>query len=137
LTCEDGKRIIKDLRADVARIPLQSFSVKKVFNEVSDAWQNDFWNYITYDKLEFLRLKVSPLLRYVPGIRPAEAFFISKMERCGLAKVQKRDLKTHRDSIREDVGLLPTNLAEVAAKRTYVDAILTSILGEFNTCITR
>lgn len=129
-SCEDAKRIIKDLRADITRIPLQSFSVKKVFNEVKDAWQDDFWNYITADKLEFLRLKVAPLLRYVPGIRPAEAFFISKMERCGLAKIQKRDLKTHRDSIREDVGLLPTNLSEVAARRTYVDAILTNVFWE-------
>jgi type I restriction enzyme R subunit len=129
-SCEDAKRIIKDLRADITRIPLQSFSVKKVFKEVSDAWEDDFWNYITPDKLEFLRLKVAPLLRYVPGVRPAEAFFISKMERCGLAKIQKRDLKTHRDSIREDVGLLPTNIAEVAARRTYVDAILTNVFWE-------
>ncbi len=129
-TCEDAKRIIKDLRADITRIPLQSFSVKKVYNDVKDAWQDDFWNFITPDKLEFLRLKVAPLLRYVPGVRPAEAFFISKMERCGLAKIQKRDLKTHRDSIREDVGLLPTNLAEVAARRFYVDAILTNVFWE-------
>ncbi|MBA4312606.1 MAG: type I restriction endonuclease [Chlorobiaceae bacterium] len=129
-SCDNAKRIIKDLRADITRIPLQSFSVQKVFKEVSDAWQDDFWNYITADKLEFIRLKVAPLLRYVPGVRPAEAFFISKMERCGLAKIQKRDLKTHRDSIREDVGLLPTNLAEVAARRTYVDAILTNVFWE-------
>lgn len=127
---EDVRRIIRDVRADITRIPLQSFSVKKVFKEVSDVWHDDFWNYITPDKLEFLHLKVAPLLRYVPGVRPAEAFFISKMERCGLANIQKRDLKTHRDSIREDVGLLPTNLAEVATRRTYVDAILTNVFWE-------
>lgn len=129
-SCDDAKRIIKDLRADITRIPLQSFSVKKVFNDVKEAWQDDFWNYITKDKLDFLRLKVAPLLRYVPGVRPAEAFFISKMERCGLAKIQKRDLKTHRDSIREDVGLLPTNLAEIGARRTYVDAIITNVFWD-------
>jgi len=139
-TVDDVRRIIQDLRADIARIPLQSFSVKKVFKEVKDAWparrsadgsrdaggEDDFWKYITPEKLEFLRLKVAPLLRFVPFVKPPEEFFTSKMERCGLAVLQKKDLIAHRDSIREDVSLLPTNIAEVAARRAHIDAVLSS-----------
>lgn len=125
-TSEDANRIIRDMRADVARIPLQSFSVKKVFKDVKDAWEDDFWKYISEEKLEFLRLKVAPLLRFVPNVHAPEAFFVSKMERCGLAHLQHKDLQSHIKSIREDVSLLPTNIAEVRARQKYIDAVLSN-----------
>lgn len=124
--CDDAKRIIRDLRADITRIPLKSFSVKKVFKEVQEAWEDEFWKYITAEKMEFLRLKVAPLLRFVSNVRPAEAFFISKMERCGLAHLQHKDLNSQIESIREDVVLLPTTLAEVKSRQKYIDAILSN-----------
>jgi type I restriction enzyme R subunit len=130
---EDAQRIIKDLRADIGRIPLKSFSVKKAFKEVRDAWEDDFWRLVTSEKLEFLRLKVAPLLRFVPFVRPAEAFFASKMERLGLGYLQKKPLTTLIDSIRQDVDLLPMNIAQVAAKRSYIDRLLT---GKFFQALT-
>ena len=122
----DARRIIKDLRSDIADIPLDSFSVKKVYKEVRDAWQNDFWNYITRDKIEFLKLKVAPLLRFVPGINNYEAFFVSKMERLGLNFLQRKDLAAAIESIKEDVSLLPTNLSQVAQHIRVINDMLTN-----------
>ena len=122
----DAQRIIRDIRADIARIPLESFSVKKTLKDVREAWEDDFWRYITEEKLEFLRMKVAPLLRFVPFVRPAETFFISKMERCGLAHLQHKDLASHIQSIREDVSLLPTNIDEVKARQQYIDHVLSN-----------
>ena len=122
----DAKRIIKNLRSDIADIPLESFSVKKVFNDVKDAWKNDFWNYITRDKIEFLKLKVAPLLRFVPGINNEEAFFINKMEKVGLQLLQRKDLATLIDSVKEDISLLPTNLAQVAQHIRVINDVLTN-----------
>ncbi len=122
----DAKRIIKDLRSDIADIPLESFSIKKVYKEVKDAWQNDFWNYITRDKLEFLKMKVAPLLRFVPGINNDEAFFISKMERVGLHFLQRKDLTALIESVKEDISLLPTNLAQVAQHIRVINDVLTN-----------
>jgi type I restriction enzyme R subunit len=122
----DAKRIIKDLRSDIADIPLDSFSVHKVYKEVKEAWQNDFWNYITRDKLEFFRLKVAPLLRFVPGINTDEAFFVSKMERIGLNFLQRKDLAAAIESIKEDISLLPTNLAQVSAHIRVINDVLTN-----------
>lgn len=123
---DDAKRIIKDLRSDIVDIPLDSFSVHKVYKEVKDAWQNDFWNYITRDKIEFLRLKVAPLLRFVPGMNNEEAFFLSKMERIGLNFLQRKDLTTAIESIKEDISLLPTNLAQVSAHIRVINDVLTN-----------
>lgn len=122
----DVKRIIKDLRSDIADIPLNSFSVHKVYPEVKDAWDNEFWKYLTRDKLEFLRLKVGPLLRFVPGINKDGAFYINKMERVGLCLLQKKDLSTLIDSVKEDISLLPTNLAQVAQHISVINEILSN-----------
>ncbi|MBX2990219.1 MAG: DEAD/DEAH box helicase family protein [Bacteroidetes bacterium] len=86
----DTRRIITDLRALIARIPQESYSVKLAMKEVREAWQDDFWRYITAAKIEFLRMKVAPLLRFVPHVKPAKEFFVSKMERCGLALLHGR-----------------------------------------------
>lgn len=122
----DAKRLIKNLRSDIADIPLEAFSVKKVYKEVKDAWQNDLWNYITREKIDFLKLKVAPLLRFVPGMNNEEAYFISKMERVGLNILQRKDLTTLIESIKEDISLLPTNLAQVAQHIRIINDILTN-----------
>ncbi len=122
----DALRIIKDLRADITDIPLESFSVKKVFKDVKEAWQYDFWKYLTNDKLEFLKLKIAPLLRFVPGINNEEAFFISKMERMGLHLLQRKDLATLIASVKEDISLLPTNLAQVAVHLRVINDVLSN-----------
>lgn len=123
---DDAQRIVNDLRAEVGRIPQESFSVKKAFKDVKEAWDDDFWRYLTPNKVEFLKLKVAPLLRFVPNVNPAQAFFTSKMERCGLTLVQGKDLQTQVESIREDVAALATTVEEVAAQRPLVDRLLSS-----------
>jgi type I restriction enzyme R subunit len=126
----DAKRISRDAQTDISRIPLESFSVKKVFKDIKEAWDDSFWKNITEDKLEFLRFMVAPLLRFVPNVNMDEAFFISKMERCGLLHLQKKELEKIIESIQEDVSLLPTNIYQVAKKIKYIDDIFSNEFWE-------
>jgi len=118
-------RIIAELRDMISKIPLESFSVKKVFRDISDAWDDDFWNYMTPEKLEFLKMKVSPLLRFVPGLNVPESFFTSKMDRCGLFLLENKDIKVIRESINEDVSLLPLTLPQISLHKVLINDILT------------
>jgi type I restriction enzyme, R subunit len=121
---DDFKRIIADLRADIAGIPTKSFTVKKSLKEAGEAWDDEFWDYINRTKIEFLRLKVAPLLRFVSGVNLAEALFTSKMERCGLKLLTKGEMNTLTESIKEDVSLLPTNLPQIKEKINFYHEIL-------------
>ncbi|HEY5124577.1 MAG TPA: DEAD/DEAH box helicase family protein [Ignavibacteria bacterium] len=125
---DDAKSIICELRNQISKIPLESFTVRQVYREISDAWENDYWNYITPEKISFLRMKVAPLLRFVAGLNPPELFFTSKMERSGLLHIEKKELVSIIESIKEDVMLLPTSLPQVAMHRTLINDILT---GDF------
>lgn len=129
----DFDRVIYELRNDISRIPLDSFTVKKQLKDVRDAWKDDFWKYIDSKKIEFLRMKVAPLMRFVPDVKMAEAFFTSKMERCALSILQKKDATAIINSIREDVDLLPSSISQVQEKIAYKDAILASKFWEHPT----
>jgi len=80
----EAQRIISDLRAQIARIPLDTYSVKKVYPSIEQAWQDTFWLYLTHTKLDLLLRQVGPLLRYAAGVDVPAATFTHKVERLKL-----------------------------------------------------
>lgn len=111
---EDFKNIITDLRADIAKLPLESFTVKQNLKDIREVFDNAWWQFMTANKIEFLRLKVAPLLRFATAGSLAEAFFISKMERIGLNILQQKDISDAAANIKEEVDLISRNLPQVA-----------------------
>ena len=112
---EECQRVIADLRGMIARIPLGSFTVKRVLPEIEDAWSDSFWLYLIASKIDFLRLKVGPLLRLASDVDiPAETF-THKLERLKLALRQGRDVRPLVQNILEDVALLPDFVLSDAA----------------------
>lgn len=112
--CADFYRTISDVRADIARLPLDSFTIKQHLKEIRETFDDDWWKLMTANKIELLRLKVAPLLRFASTGSLAEAFFISKMERIGLNLLQKKDITHAGADIKEEVDLLPRNLPQIA-----------------------
>lgn len=111
---EDFKRVIIDIRADIAKLPLDSFTVKQHLKAIRETFENDWWLLVTVSKIELLRMKLAPLLRFAATGNLAEAFFVSKMERLGLSILQEKDISTAKTNIQEEVDLLPRNLPQVA-----------------------
>ncbi len=103
----DCQAVITDLRGMVARIPLKSFTVKRLLADIDEAWSDAFWTYLVPSKIDFLRLKVGPLLRLAPDVDVAAETFTHKLERLKLAKRTGRDFQNTVQSILEDVALLP------------------------------
>jgi type I restriction enzyme R subunit len=78
------RQTVADLRAMLDRIPQDSFPVRKVWTEIEQAWDDSFWTLITPAKIEFLRLKVGPLLRFAANVDVAAETFSHKTERLKL-----------------------------------------------------
>ena len=101
---------VADLRAQIGRIPQESFPVKKVMHEVESAWNDDFWNLMTPAKAEFLRLKVAPLLRFAAEVDVSAETFTHKCERLKLQMLLSQPRPDLLTSIAEDVSLLPADV---------------------------
>ena len=101
------RQSVFDLRQMLHRIPADSFPVRKVWAEVEPAWRDDFWKLITPAKLDFLRLRVAPLLRFAAHVDVAAETFTHKVERLKLQIIRHHPAPQLLQSISEDVSLLP------------------------------
>jgi type I restriction enzyme R subunit len=98
---------VSDLRKMMNRIPQDSFPVRKVWDDIEQAWQDGFWKLITPAKIEFLRIKVGPLLRFAAGVDVSAETFTHKVERLKLQILERSPSPQLLQSIAEDVSLLP------------------------------
>jgi type I restriction enzyme, R subunit len=103
----DCQQVIADLREQIQQIPREAFTIRKHLPEIEEAWTDAFWNYLVPSKIEFLKLKVAPHLRLVPGVDVAAATFTSKVERLKLLKRSGREAEAVIQSIAEDAAILP------------------------------
>jgi len=113
---EAHRQAVIDCRKMLSRIPKESFPVRKVWGDVEIAWKDTFWTYLSDDKLQLLRLRVGPLLRFAPDVDVLAETFTHKVERLklqGLTGPVKPELL---QSIAEDVSRLPTYVVETPSK---------------------
>lgn len=108
------RAVVKDLRNDIAKLPLDSFTVKKHLKEIREVFEDDWWSYITVAKTELLRMKVAPLLRFAPVGNLSQAFFVSKMERLALSVLQQKDIVAGSESVKDDIDAVYQNKREIA-----------------------
>lgn len=121
---------IADCRAMLNRIPVESFPVRKVWAEVETAWTDAFWSNVTQDRIDALRLKVGPLLRFVPDVDIAAETFIHKVERLNLQILRSKPAPELLQSIAEDVSRLPQHVLVAAAVQPSVKLALSLDLAQ-------
>ncbi len=123
------QQALQDMRAMIGRIPVESFPIRKMWGEVSEAWEDSFWLFMTTDKINYLRLKVGPLLRHVPNVDVAAETFTSKLERLKLQIMCSKPSADLLTSIAEDVSLLPEFVLKNPAKESSVKLSLSQDLA--------
>lgn len=118
-------RLVASVRQMIGRIPLESYSVRRVYLQpgVSDAWTDDFWRTLTQAKLRLLRDMVGPLLRYAANVDVAGATFTHRIERLKLNVREGRDSDALIVDIVEDVSKLPDTALEQPAAKEAVEFI--------------
>lgn len=121
---------ITDCRATLARVPVDSFLVRKAWPDVESAWTDDFWAHLTADRLDFLRLRVAPLLRFVPDVDVAAETFTNKVERLALALLTGTPTPNQLSSIAEDVSRLPQEIRQRASKANSARLALSPDLAQ-------
>jgi type I restriction enzyme R subunit len=99
-TCEaERNHIIARLREQISKIPADSFSVKKFAEDLEEVQQDFFWQYLTKNKLELLKRKIAPLLRYMPAINVEVTTFTHKVSRAAQTAIIYRERMASNSSI--------------------------------------
>ncbi|MBI4790897.1 MAG: DEAD/DEAH box helicase family protein [Chloroflexi bacterium] len=121
----DFQRTIAALRTQVTQIPTDSFLVQRALPDIEEAWTDAFWLRLNSRKMEFLKLKVGPLLRYASAVDVEAATFTSKVERLKLQQRAGKDTTATTESIAEDVTRLPDFVVNDPALKPLVELAAT------------
>ncbi|MHA1828431.1 MAG: type I restriction endonuclease subunit R [Candidatus Heimdallarchaeaceae archaeon] len=113
------------IQEDIGSLPKKSVAVKEHIREVETALSANFWDKVGKNPIQYLREKITPLLRYKTDVNLSVASFTLFVERLGLAILQKnnKEIERLRESIGDYLWCLPDTLQQIKAKKELLDKV--------------
>jgi len=113
---------ITKLRKQIATLPHNSIVILDAKHELQRLDDENFWNNLTHDKLEFLKTVVKPLFRTVSDADFKAMRFEKDILEVSLAFLneEKEKFEALKDSIVEEIGELPTSINSVAKESDII-----------------
>ena len=110
---------------DINELPKDSIAVRDAARDLERVMSPRFWTRIGIKPIEFLRTRITPLMRYKPGVEPNQASFALKAEQLSLAILQKNqaELERLKQEIGEVMDYLPFTIKEVKDKEQLINEV--------------
>jgi type I restriction enzyme, R subunit len=112
----------RNLKAQVNTLPQNSVFILEARHELQRTEDDNFWNNLTGDKIEFLRAVVKPLFRTVADADYKAMRIEKDIVEVSLAHLlnENEKFETLRDSIIEEIGELPLSVNIVAKEEQLI-----------------
>ena len=119
---EIAEKEIQKLQAQVATLPQNSVVIMEAKHELQRLDDENFWNNLSQDKLEFLEGVVKPLFRTVADTDFKAMRFEKDIVEVSLAHLteEKDKFETLKESIIEELGELPISVNIVAREEQLI-----------------
>lgn len=113
---------IQKIRKQVEALPKNSVVIMEARNELQRLEDENFWNNLTSDKMEFLDAVVKPLLRTVSDVDFKAIRFEKDIVEVSLAHLagETEKFETLKESIIEEIGELPLSINIVAREQELI-----------------
>ncbi|MFB9107512.1 DEAD/DEAH box helicase family protein [Flavobacterium gyeonganense] len=113
---------VEKLRKQIALLPQNSIVILDAQAELERLKDDNFWNLLTHDKLDFLRLVIKPLLRTVSDVDFKAMRFEKDILEVSLAHLceEKEKFEALKDSIVEEISELPLTVSAVAKEAELI-----------------
>jgi len=119
---EIASREMAKLRNQIGELPQNSVVVMDAKNDLQRLEDGNFWNHLSTEKIEFLRLVVKPLLRTISDKDFKAMRFEKDIVEVSLAQLKQETEKfdTLKDGIVETIAELPTSINVVAKEAELI-----------------
>ncbi|MCH6201313.1 DEAD/DEAH box helicase family protein [Aquiflexum sp. LQ15W] len=113
---------IQKIKQQVEGLPKNSVVIMEAKHELQRLEDENFWNNLTSDKIEFLEAVVKPLLRTVSDVDFKAMRFEKDIVEVSLAHLagETQKFKTLKESIIEEIGELPLSVNIVAREQELI-----------------
>jgi len=118
-------QIRSKITQDIDELPKDSVAVKDSWRDVEQALQSDFWTRVGIDPIQFLRTRITPLMRYKSGVDPDQASFALKAEQLSVAVLERNraELERLKNEIGEIMDYLPFTIKDVRDKEKLIKMV--------------
>lgn len=122
---KEGEEVLERIRKDINSLPKNTISIREKRREIDTALSDRLWRNIGIDGFEFLKTQITPLMRFKLDVNLDIESFVLKVERLGLAILNKNKEEIQRLSkdIVENINCLPRSINEVKSKNELLDKI--------------
>jgi type I restriction enzyme R subunit len=113
---------VQKIRKQVESLPQHSVVIMEAKHELQHLEDENFWNNLTSDKIEFLEVVVKPLLRTVSDVDFKAMRFEKDIVEVSLAHLagETEKFETLKESIIEEIGELPLSINIVAREQELI-----------------
>ncbi|NUQ25383.1 MAG: DEAD/DEAH box helicase family protein [Saprospiraceae bacterium] len=113
---------VQKIRKQVEALPKNSVVIMEAKHELQRLEDENFWNNLTADKMEFLRAVVKPLLRAVSDVDFKAMRFEKDIVEVSLAHLagETEKFETLKESIIEEIGELPLSINIIAREQELI-----------------
>jgi type I restriction enzyme, R subunit len=113
---------IEKLRKQIATLPQNSIVILDAKHELQRLEDENFWNHLSSEKIEFLKSVVKPLFRTVSETDFKAMRFEKDIVEVSLAKLsdEKEKFETLKDSIIEEIAELPLSVNIIAKEEELI-----------------
>ncbi len=124
--------IKKKILEDIASLPKDSVSVRESLKDVEKALSPKLWDNVGIDPVEFLKKKITPLMRFRQDVNLNEASFTLKCEQLGVAILRgdREEVERLKPKIGEMVDCLPEELNVIKPKLAFKEKVLSNRFWE-------
>lgn len=121
-SAEIVQKEVEKIKKQVDALPKNSVVVMEARNDLQRLEDENFWNNLSADKIEFLGKVVKPLLRTVSEVDFKAMRFEKDIVEASLAHLagETDKLNTLKDSIIEEIGELPLSINTVAREQALI-----------------
>lgn len=129
---EKAEGVKKKLLEDIASLPKDSVSVRESLRDVEKALSPKLWDNVGLDPVEFLKKKITPLMRFKQDVNLNEASFTLKCEKLGVAILygDREEVERLKPKIGEMVDCLPEELNVIKPKLAFKEKVLSNRFWE-------
>ena len=122
---KNAELIKQKLIEDVTSLPKENISIKENLRDVELAESEKLWTMVGKEPIQFLKKKITPLMRFKPDVNLNGAMFTLKCEQYILAILQKNEKEMERcmEMIAQYADSLPMGLNDVKKKQDLIDTV--------------
>ncbi len=129
---ENAEKVKKKVLEDIESLPKDSVTVRENLKDIEKALSPKLWDNVGLNPVEFMKKKITPLMRFKQDVNLNEASFTLKCEKLGIAILQRDSerIESLKSNIGEMVDCLPDELNVIKPKIPIKEKVLSKKFWE-------